>query len=131
MSAGDILEQLRAANPAPQADRIDVDDAALLSAIDRRYASLSASTERAVTRRLDVLDRAEGSPFVDPEIDASGATDEPPGVVRHRSLIVFAAAAAAVIVAVVAFSSLRDESAQVTTVDQPPTSTLGSVTVCS
>ncbi len=80
MNTDTLLDRLRVANPTPESDRLDIDDPALLVAIDGRSASMTYQTERRATKRLPT--------FHD---------QEPP---RTRKPVLVAAAAFTVVVAV-------------------------------
>ncbi len=80
MNTDTLLDRLRVANPTPESDRLDIDDTALLVAIDGRSASMTYQAERRATKRLPT--------FHD---------QEPP---RNRKPVLVAAAAFTVVVAV-------------------------------
>ena len=52
MNTDILLERLRVANPTPDSDRLNIDDSALLVAIDGRSASMTYQAEHRATKRL-------------------------------------------------------------------------------
>ncbi len=49
MNTDTLLDRLRVANPTPDSDRFDIDDRALLVAIDERSGSMTYQAERRAT----------------------------------------------------------------------------------
>lgn len=73
MSADVIVDLLGTVNPVPHLDRVDIDDATLLGAIDRSTNTMSIQAERRATRRLPDLEGPGSRPWRRPLLVAAAS----------------------------------------------------------